>query len=148
VDPSEYNRRMLENLSRKLNFTSIWFVMFQGANDQTIGVKDHFTHKIESPFPLQSKHSHWWKRRSQSKFASHYAWGTNGVCECKMDIKSTLDDIKWIMSHGHLHYFQKPPLGGRPNTKTRWPCHTECSQPLIYSILSCVRTNMNKHSLN
>ena len=29
--------------------------------------------------------SYWWKRRSRSKFApSHYAWGTNGVCECKM----------------------------------------------------------------
>ena len=25
--------------------------------------------------------------------------------------------IKWIMFHGHLDYFQKPPLGGRPNTK-------------------------------
>ena len=22
------------------------------------------------------------------KFASHYAWGTDGVCECKMDVKS------------------------------------------------------------
>ena len=22
-----------------------------------------------------------------------------------------------IMFHGHLDYFQKPPLGGRPNTK-------------------------------
>ena len=25
--------------------------------------------------------------------------------------------IEWIMFRGHLHYFQKPPLGGRPNTK-------------------------------
>ena len=39
-------------------------------------------------------------------FASHYAWGTIGVCKCK-----------WIMFHGHLDYFQKPPLGDRPNTK-------------------------------
>ena len=43
------------------------------------------------------------------------------MSECKMDVKST-----WIASymasngscyHGHLDYFQKPPLGGRPNTK-------------------------------
>jgi hypothetical protein len=25
--------------------------------------------------------------------------------------------IKWIIFHGHLDYFQKPPLGGRFNTK-------------------------------
>ena len=25
--------------------------------------------------------------------------------------------MKWIMSHGHLDYFQKQPFGGRPNTK-------------------------------
>ena len=28
-----------------------------------------------------------------------------------------LHGIKWIVFHGHLDYFQKPPLGGRPNTK-------------------------------
>ena len=28
-----------------------------------------------------------------------------------------LHGIKWIMFHGHLDYFQKSPLGGRPNTK-------------------------------
>jgi hypothetical protein len=28
-----------------------------------------------------------------------------------------LHDIEWIMFHGHLDYFQKPPLGGRSNTK-------------------------------
>ena len=49
----------------------------------------HFTHKTESTWPLHFKHSHWWKRRSRSKFASHYPWGANGVCECKMDVKST-----------------------------------------------------------
>ena len=36
-----------------------------------------------------SKHSHWWKRWSLCKFASHYAWGTNGVCQRKMDVKPT-----------------------------------------------------------
>jgi hypothetical protein len=51
------------------------------------------THVIESPLPLHFKHSHWWKRRGRSKFASHRAWGTNGVrmwmqdgCNVYMDI--------------------------------------------------------------
>jgi hypothetical protein len=44
---------------------------------------------------------------------------TEYICECKMDVKSTWIPtcIKWIMLHGHLDCFQKPPLGGRPNTK-------------------------------
>jgi hypothetical protein len=81
--------------------------------------KGHFTHETESPWPLHFKHSHWWKRRSWSKFASHYAWGTNGVCECKMDVKSTwihtwhqMDHVSWS-----LGLFSKLPLGGRPNKK-------------------------------
>jgi hypothetical protein len=53
------------------------------------GTKGHFTHETESPWPLHFKHSHWWKTRSRSKFTSRYAWGTNGVRECKMDVKST-----------------------------------------------------------
>ena len=33
-----------------------------------------FTHGTEDPQPLHFKHSHWWKRQSQSKFAaSHHA---------------------------------------------------------------------------
>jgi hypothetical protein len=28
-----------------------------------------------------------------------------------------LHGIGWIMFHGHLDYFQKPPRGGRRNTK-------------------------------
>jgi hypothetical protein len=70
-------------------------------------------------WPIHFKHSCWWKRWSQSKFASHYAWGTNGVCECKMDEKFTwiptwhrMDRVSWS-----LGLFQKPPLGGRSNTK-------------------------------
>ena len=66
--------------------------------------KGHFTHETESPWPLHFKHCHWWKRWSQSKFASHYAWGTNGVCECKMDVKSTwiptwhqMDHVSWSL---------------------------------------------------
>ena len=56
------------------------------------------------------------------------------VCECKMDGRSIwilawhrmghvswslgfLHGIEWVMFRGHLDFFQKPPLGGRPNTK-------------------------------
>jgi len=28
-----------------------------------------------------------------------------------------LHGIEWMMFHGHLDYFVKPPHGGRPNTK-------------------------------
>jgi hypothetical protein len=30
--------------------------------------------------------THWWNRQRRSKFASHYTWGTNKVCECKMEV--------------------------------------------------------------
>ena len=46
-----------------------------------------------------------------------------GVCESKMDVKSTWMPtwhhvgIERIMFHGHLDYSQNPPLGGWPNTK-------------------------------
>ena len=66
--------------------------------------KGHFRHETKSPCPLHFKHSHWWKRRSRSKFASHYAWGTNGTCECKLDVKSTwiptwhrMEHVSWSL---------------------------------------------------
>ena len=55
--------------------------------------------KTESPWPLHFKHSHWWKRWSRSKFASHYTWGTNGVCECVIDVKFT-----WISTWHWMHH--------------------------------------------
>ena len=71
-----------------------------------------FTHETESPWPLHFKHSYWWKRQSRSKFASHYAWGTNGACECKMDVKLTgflqwhrmgsCFMVTWIIFEDHL----------------------------------------------
>ena len=91
----------------------------------------HFTHETESPWPWYFKHSHWWKRRSRSKFASKYAWRTNGVFMWMRDGCKILHGlhhaIKWFMFHGRLDYFHKPLLGGRS-----W--HSERSQPLIYSI--------------
>ena len=32
-------------------------------------------------------------------------------------------------------------------TQNRRPRHSECSQPLIHAILSCVRTRMNQNAL-
>ena len=82
-------------------------------------ITGHFAHETEGPWPLQFKHSRWWKRRSRSKFASRYAWGTDRVSECKVDVKSTwiptwhrIDHVSWWLGS-----FSKRPIRGRPNTK-------------------------------
>jgi hypothetical protein len=51
--------------------------------------------RLRTRGPVHFKHSHWWRRWSRSKFASHYAWGTNRVCECKMDVKSIWFNPTW-----------------------------------------------------
>ena len=82
--------------------------------EETVGwgipTKGHFTHETDSTWPFHFKHSQWWKRQSRSKFTSHYAWGTNGVCECKMDIKWTLVPMWYQMYHvsWSLGFFSKP----------------------------------------
>ena len=63
------------------------------------GPKGHFTHAIDNPRPLHFKHSYWRKWRSQYKSASHYAWGTNIVCGCKMDVKSI-----WILTWHRMEH--------------------------------------------
>jgi hypothetical protein len=70
------------------------------------------------------KHSHWWKRWSWSKFAtSHFALEgpTEGVCECKMDVKSTWIDSYMASNRSCLMVtrtvFKKPSLGRKPDTK-------------------------------
>ena len=91
---------------RHLGFTPNRYRISSATLDSecNLPTKSHFTHKTESPWPLHFKHSHWWKRRSWSKFASHYAWETHGVCECKMDVKSTwipqwhrMDHLSWSL---------------------------------------------------
>ena len=57
-----------------------------------------------------------------------------------------------MASHGSCfmvawNIFKNDLLRGRPNTKPGEPCHSERSQLLICSILSCVRTLMNRNSL-
>ena len=44
-------------------------------------------------------------------------------------------------------FFQNPLLGGRPDTKPRDHDSPERSQPIIYSILSCVRVRVNTNIL-
>ena len=46
-----------------------------------IWVTGHLKHETESLCLFHFKHSHWWKRWSRSKYASHYTWGTNRVSE-------------------------------------------------------------------
>ena len=62
--------------------------------------KGHFRHETESLRPLQFKNFHCGERRSWFKFASHYAWGTNWVCECKMDVEPTwhqMGHVSWSL---------------------------------------------------
>jgi len=52
------------------------------------------------------------EKASRSKFAAHYAWGTNKACKCKMDVKSTWNSymasnvscfmVTWIVFKNHL----------------------------------------------
>ena len=124
------------------------------TNDQLVSnepIEGHFTHETESPWPLHFKHSHWWKRRSRSKFTtSHYAWGTNGVRERKMDVKVYMGSYmasngSWFMVTWILFKNRLLEVGLTQNAERSW--HSEGSQLLVYSILSCVRTCMNRNSL-
>ena len=91
----------------------------RGLVEKNKPLKGRFTHETESMWPIHFTHSHQWKWRSWSTFASHYPWGTNKICECKMDVKSTWIPTwhRMVIFYWHLDFFQKPLLGGRPNTK-------------------------------
>ena len=67
-----------------------------------------------------------------------------------MDVKSTwiptwhqMDYVSWS-----LGLFSETTSWRKALHKTGRPWHFECSKPLIYSILSCVTTRMNRNSLN
>ena len=71
-----YNVQVMKvHVWKKLRFACSSFWIHQ----KDYVLKGHFTEETESPWPFHVKHSRWWKRRSWSKFASHYARGTNGV---------------------------------------------------------------------
>ena len=70
-------------------------------------------HETEGPWPADFTDSHWWARRSQSKFTSHYTWGTVRVCECKMDVKSSwiptwqrMDHVLWSLGLFKTHLLE------------------------------------------
>ena len=74
---------------------------------------------------------------------------TECVSECKMDVKSMwvltwhrTDRfmVSWIIFKNHLLEV------GLTQSWRHW--HSECSQPFIYSILSCVRTHLIEIRLN
>ena len=86
------------------------------------------------------------KSRSRSKFASQYPWGTNGVCECKMDVKSTwistchrTDHVSWFVFKNHLLE-----VGLTQNRETM-ALEMLTTVDLFYIIMH--RTCMNKKSL-
>jgi hypothetical protein len=101
---STIDRTNQKLLSLLLNLSHIPGSNKSWESQQITKAKGHFTHESVSPWPLHSKHSHLWKRQSRSKFASHYAWGTDKVCECRMDLKSSwiptwhqMDHVSWSL---------------------------------------------------
>ena len=89
------------------------------------------------------------KRRSWSKFTSHYTWGTKRSmwmqdgCKVYMDSYMASNGPRFMVTWTILKTLV---LGVRPHTKPGKPWHSECSCPLIYSILSCATTRMNRNS--
>ena len=65
----------------------------QNWHPQILHNEGHFTYKIGHVTIAFQALSLVEKAEPGSKFASHYAWGTDGVCEGKMDVKFT-----WILS--------------------------------------------------
>ena len=93
------------------------------AHSNTMLLRAHVTHETESPRPLHFSTLIGGQggARPRSLLHTTLEGPTDGVCECKMDVKSTWIPIHMVSNgscfHGHLDYFQKPPLGGRSNTK-------------------------------
>ena len=118
-------RRTKKSLHVAINFRKIYTFPIKkdscwvgSTTDYSVGmILGPLHNEIESPWPFHFKHSHWWERRSQSKFSSHYAWGTKGdsACNWMWSLHGFLYGMKWIMFHDHLDYFQKPP--NKPHTK-------------------------------
>ena len=101
------------------------------------------SHTSQEPWPLLFRHSHCGKggagpsplhttlEDQQSK------WIQDGC----------LHGTEWITFQGHLNYFRKPPLGGRPNTKPE-DHGTQNSHTRWFILFSSyVRARMNRNSL-
>jgi hypothetical protein len=97
--------------------------------------KGCFTHKTKSPWPLHFKLSHWWKRRSRSKFTSftlplrdqHSMWMQDG---CKVYMASYMASngscfmVTWTIFKNHLLEVwltqNRETMHGTPNAHNRW----------------------------
>jgi hypothetical protein len=87
--------------------------------------RGHFPHETESPWPCHFKPSHWCGKGEPVQvrcFTLRWRdqwsmWMQDG---CK-SLHEILHGIEWIMFHGHLEYFQKPPTGdhGTPHVHNR-----------------------------
>ena len=127
-----------------------WFISTMG----------HLAHETEGPWPLHFKHSHWWIGWSPSEFTPHYAWGTNGVSECKMGVKSTwiptwhqVDHVfmvTWTMFRNHL---LEVDLTQNHETMALWNltivdllCFVMCEDPAWIEIhWNCIRLRARLH---
>jgi hypothetical protein len=110
-------------------------------------VKGHFTHETESldhytsstliggnfkAEPVQVRYFTLCLRDQRSIYVkARWMWGIHGF----------LRGIEWIMFRGHLVCFQKPPLGGRPNSKPGDHLIPNADDCWFCSTLSCVRTS-------
>ena len=74
---------------------------------------------IELNFKVSSGGSH---KSKTGGFHIKSSWSAgevkSDVLQCGAKLHGFLHGIEWIMFHGHLDCFQKPPLGGRPNRKS------------------------------
>ena len=91
--------------------------------------KGHFTHGTESPWPITLKaFSLVEKAEPVQVFAPHYAWGTDGVCECKMHVKSIwiptwyrVDHVFMVIWTIFKYHFLEVGLTQKPGeTKALW----------------------------
>ena len=90
-------------------------------------IKGHFSHTLRlrarDQYTLSTLIGGNGGAGGSSSLPSHFAWESSGVSMWMQDgcksLHGFLHCIKWIMFHGHLVYFQEPPLGGRPNTNHR-----------------------------
>ena len=141
--------RLLTCIHEPINFP----LMCQDNELDRIQSEGHFTHEIESPWPLHCMHSLWWKWWSRSKFASHNTWGTNGVSMwtqdgCKVHMDSYMASngscfmVTWTTFKNHLLEV------GLTQNHQKTMALRMLRKPLLYSILSFMRTRWNRNSLN
>ena len=117
-------------------------------NWRFLSSKGHFTHETASPWPSHFNHSHWWKGgASQVLFTlrlrdQRSIWMQDG-CKRYMDSYMASNGscfmVTWTIFKNHLLEVGLTKIGR--------PWHSEHSKPLLYSIVSCMRTRMNRNLL-